>query len=49
MLDVEPTLWRKPRKENFDDARKKVLKFAEKWRPYDWTKKLKKKYSSDSD
>ncbi|VDI21594.1 Hypothetical predicted protein, partial [Mytilus galloprovincialis] len=40
MLDAEPQLWRKPTKENFDDQRKKVLQFAEKWKPYDWTQKL---------
>ncbi|CAC5398373.1 CWF19-like protein 2 homolog,CWF19-like protein 2 [Mytilus coruscus] len=40
MLDAEPQLWRKPSKENFDDQRKKVLQFAEKWKPYDWTQKL---------
>ncbi|XP_064609268.1 CWF19-like protein 2 [Liolophura sinensis] len=40
MLDAEPRLWRKPWRENFDDQRKKVLQFAEWWRPYDWTQKL---------
>jgi hypothetical protein len=42
MLDAEPQLWRKPSRENFDDQRKKVLQFAEKWKPYDWTQKLSK-------
>ncbi|KAI0239745.1 CWF19-like protein 2, partial [Lamellibrachia satsuma] len=40
MLDLEPTMWRKHQRENFDDQRKKVLAFAEKWKPYDWTQKL---------
>lgn len=47
MLDLEPSLWRKPHQERFDDQRKKVLKFAEMWKPYDWTQRLKK--SSDDD
>ncbi|XP_060068862.1 CWF19-like protein 2 [Ylistrum balloti] len=37
MLDVEPRIWRKNQKENFDDQRKKVLQFSEWWKPYDWT------------
>lgn len=40
MVDAEPGLWRKPKKENFDDQRKKVLQFAEWWKPYDWTNRL---------
>jgi len=40
MLDLEPTMWRKHQKENFEDQRKKVLAFAEKWKPYDWTQRL---------
>ena len=39
-MDLEPTMWRKHQRENFDDQRKKVLAFAEKWKPYDWTQKL---------
>ncbi|KAM6933686.1 CWF19-like protein 2 [Xenentodon cancila] len=38
MMDVEPRLWRKSIKENFDDQRKKVLQFAQWWKPYDCTK-----------
>jgi len=41
MLDLEPTLWRKPHQERFDCQRKKVLKFAEMWKPFDWTQRLK--------
>ena len=42
MIDADPTSWRKPRKENFDDQRRKVMQFADMWRPYDWTKKIKR-------
>ncbi|TRY81525.1 hypothetical protein DNTS_005813 [Danionella cerebrum] len=38
MLDLEPRRWRKLIRENFDDQRKKVLKFAQWWKPYDCTK-----------
>ncbi|KAM3837087.1 CWF19-like protein 2 isoform 1-T1 [Vipera latastei] len=38
MLDLEPRLWRKGLRENFDDQRKKVLHFAQKWKLYDFTK-----------
>ncbi|XP_055053468.2 LOW QUALITY PROTEIN: CWF19-like protein 2 [Misgurnus anguillicaudatus] len=38
MLDLEPRRWRKPIRENFDDQRKKVLAFAQWWKPYDCTK-----------
>ncbi|XP_051717737.1 CWF19-like protein 2 [Ctenopharyngodon idella] len=38
MLDLEPRRWRKPIRENFDDQRKKVLQFAQWWKPFDCTK-----------
>ncbi|KAK7171401.1 hypothetical protein R3I93_003872 [Phoxinus phoxinus] len=38
MLDLEPRRWRKPIRENFDDQRKKVLEFAQWWKPFDCTK-----------
>ncbi|KAJ7320143.1 hypothetical protein JRQ81_019654 [Phrynocephalus forsythii] len=38
MLDLEPRLWRKRLRESFEDQRKKVLQFAERWKPYDFTK-----------
>ncbi|CAL8350754.1 unnamed protein product [Lota lota] len=38
MMDLEPRRWRKPIRENFDDQRKKVLQFANWWKPYDCTK-----------
>nr|XP_009487457.1 PREDICTED: CWF19-like protein 2 [Pelecanus crispus] len=39
MLDLEPRLWRKGVRQNFEDQRKKVLQFAQWWKPYDFTKK----------
>ncbi|XP_074996161.1 CWF19-like protein 2 isoform X2 [Calonectris borealis] len=39
MLDLEPRLWRKGIRQNFEDQRKKVLQFAQWWKPYDFTKK----------
>ncbi|XP_076591864.1 CWF19-like protein 2 [Chaetodon auriga] len=38
MMDLEPRRWRKFVRENFDDQRKKVLQFAQWWKPYDCTK-----------
>lgn len=35
MLDVEPHLWRKPKPENFDAQRRKVLAFAKMYEPFD--------------
>lgn len=40
MLDLEPQRWRKPHKENFEEHKKKVLRFGEWWEPFDWTKKI---------
>ena len=40
MLDAGPELWRKPHRESFDEQRKKVLGMTEKWKPYDWTHKI---------
>ena len=42
MLELEPFIWKKPRKENFQTQKKKVLQFAEWWKPFDWTQKIKK-------
>ena len=47
MLDADPMLWRKPHKENFDDIKRKVMKFHEMWKKYDFTQKTAE--SSDSD
>ncbi|KAM8853493.1 CWF19-like protein 2 [Synchiropus picturatus] len=38
MMDLEPRRWRKLIRENFDDQRKKVLQFAQWWKPHDCTK-----------
>ncbi|XP_073095428.1 CWF19-like protein 2 isoform X3 [Manis javanica] len=45
MLDLEPRLWRKGIRENFEDQRKKALQFAQWWKPFDFTKS--KKYFLD--
>ncbi|XP_028519021.1 CWF19-like protein 2 [Exaiptasia diaphana] len=42
MLDLEPWVWHKPHRENFEQHKKKVLQFADWWKPYDWTKRLAK-------
>lgn len=41
ILDLEPQAWRRPRRENFDQQRKKVLDFAAEWKEYDFTASLK--------
>ncbi|CAB3983425.1 CWF19 2 [Paramuricea clavata] len=43
MLELEPFIWKKPRKENFQTQKKKVLQFAEWWKPFDWTQKIQEK------
>lgn len=37
MMDLDSNTWRRPRKQNFDQQRQKVIEFAEKWRKYDIT------------
>ncbi|XP_063981765.1 CWF19-like protein 2 [Diachasmimorpha longicaudata] len=37
MMDLDSHMWRKPRRENFECQRKKVIEFAEKWKKYDPT------------
>ena len=41
LLDLDPRLWLKPRREDFDKQKAKVTKLSEWWTPYDWTQKLK--------
>ena len=41
MLDVEPRLWLKPPRDNFESQKRKVLELSEWWKPYDWTQKIK--------
>ncbi|KAH0556521.1 CWF19-like protein 2 [Cotesia glomerata] len=41
MLDLDSHMWRKPRKEKFDEQKKKVMEFADQWRKYDCTGKSK--------
>uniref|UniRef100_UPI00358E5BB6 CWF19-like protein 2 n=1 Tax=Myxine glutinosa TaxID=7769 RepID=UPI00358E5BB6 len=38
MLDAEPRLWRKPPREGFEEQRRKVLRFAQMWKPFDFTR-----------
>ncbi|XP_014666698.1 PREDICTED: CWF19-like protein 2 [Priapulus caudatus] len=42
ILGAEPRLWLNPPRENFDEQRKKALLFAEWWKPYDWTHRIRK-------
>ena len=54
MMDLDHTIWRKPRIENFEKQRRKVIHFSKKWRNFDFTKqsndaKRMKKEDSDSD
>uniref|UniRef100_A0A6V7KZM5 Cwf19-like C-terminal domain-containing protein n=1 Tax=Bracon brevicornis TaxID=1563983 RepID=A0A6V7KZM5_9HYME len=37
MMDLSPDMWRRPRRENFDQQRGKVLQFADQWKSYDIT------------
>nr|CAB3234920.1 CWF19-like protein 2 [Phallusia mammillata] len=37
MLDAEPTLWRKPHEEHFNEQMKRALEFEAKFKPHDWT------------
>lgn len=48
MLDLEPQRWRKPRRENFEEHKKKVLEFADCWKPFDWTTRKRKNENVDS-
>uniref|UniRef100_A0A8C4R4H7 CWF19 like cell cycle control factor 2 n=1 Tax=Eptatretus burgeri TaxID=7764 RepID=A0A8C4R4H7_EPTBU len=38
MLDAEPRLWRKPPREGFEEQRRKVLRFAQMWKSFDFTR-----------
>ena len=49
MLDLEPRLWRNPRREAFEAQKSKVMAFGAKWKEFDFTKKKKdKREDSDS-
>ncbi|XP_046751822.1 CWF19-like protein 2 [Diprion similis] len=37
MLDLDRNTWRKPKRENFDQQRSKVMEFAKMWKKYDFT------------
>ena len=49
MLDLEPRLWRDPKKEPFEQQKKKVLSFGAMWRKFDITRKYESSSSSSSD
>jgi len=56
MLDLEPRLYKNPKKESFEAQKVRVLQFGAKWKDYDFTKKSEKRTresssssSSDSD
>lgn len=34
MLDLDCNLWRKPKRESFEEQRAKMLKFTEMWKKY---------------
>ena len=46
MLDLEPRVWRHPKREPFEVQKKKVLSFGAKWKRFDITKR---NSSSDSE
>ena len=48
MLDLEPRLWRNPRREAFEAQKSKVMAFGAKWKEFDFTKKKDKRGDSDS-
>ena len=48
MIDCDHRLWKKPFKENFEEQHKKVLAFAEMWKPFDWTLNISKQTEVDS-
>ena len=41
MLDLEPRLWRNPRRETFENQRRMVIEFGAKWNKFDVTRKSK--------
>ena len=48
MLDLEPRLWREPKKEPFELQKKKVLAFGSKWRKFDISRQTRAESSSSS-
>merc|ERR1711993_71067 len=49
MLDIEPRVWRHPKRESFEAQKKRVLAFASIWKKFDFTKKEKAKHYSSSE
>ena len=48
MLDLEPRVWRHPRRESFEAQRKKVIEFGSKWKKFDFTRKSNEEAGSSS-
>ncbi len=38
MLDLEPRLWRNPKRDGFEAQKAKVLAFGAKWKDFDFTR-----------
>lgn len=48
MLDVEPRIWRNPKREPFENQKKKVLAFGAQWKKFDPKLRSRKEFSSSS-
>ncbi|XP_049841024.1 CWF19-like protein 2 [Schistocerca gregaria] len=48
MLDIDHMLWRKPKMENFDAQRQKVMQLVQWWKPHDFTRGTKRSHDSSS-
>lgn len=48
-MDLEPRLWRNPKKDSFDAQKAKVMAFGAKWAKFDFTKKSGAKRARDHD
>ena len=48
MLDAEPRIYKNPKRESFDQQKKRVLQFGAKWKDFDFTKKHKARRTSSS-
>lgn len=40
MLELMPQSWTRPERESAEEQRARIHRFAEMWRPYDWTQRL---------
>lgn len=48
MLDIDHMLWRKPKMENFDAQRQKVMQLVQWWKPHDFTRGTKRSRDGSS-